>query len=118
MICSHESKLPSKNIAEINVKEYSALKRSKDSSECFSFEKHSGFTVIKSATGYSYVKVLFDNQVSKTRLEDNQYNKYEIQDNPNTIVLESNQRLQGYPGKIKSIIVQGDDLNGKNSYRN
>jgi hypothetical protein len=60
--------------------EYSKTKNNTDSSNCFNFEKHSERTVKESAIEYSNVKGLIDNQVSKTRLENNLDNKYRLHD--------------------------------------
>ena len=58
--------------------EYSETKNNTDSSKCFTFEKHSEYAAKESTTGCLIDKRLSDSQVSKTRLEDNLDNRFDM----------------------------------------
>ena len=110
MMSYHPVEYKSNMCSLVYSNEYSKTKNSTDSSNCFNFERHSEFTVEESTIEYSNVKGLIDNQVSKTRLENNPDNKDRLLDNQNKMRLESNHEMLGYPSILKYIFVGGIDM--------
>lgn len=99
--------------------EYSRLKNNTDFGKCFDFVKHSEYAAKESTMEYLIDKRLLDNQVSKTRLENNLDNKYRIRNDQNKIRSKrNNEHMTGIiPGHRYHQTQRGDQDGKENNFK-
>lgn len=119
MMSYHPVEYKTNMYSHVYDNEYSKTKNNTDSSKCFNFVKHSEHAAKESMIEYLIDKRLSDNQVSKTRLENNSDNKDRLHDDQNKIGSKCNHEHMArvIPGYRYHQTQRGDKDGKKNNYK-